>query len=88
MKFGDHIIWNHHEECIQISTNMPNIGSIICEIGLKIEKIEREKKSPWKKQKKWPRANEVFLPFNLPYEKITDVLLFSFSSSAMVVLFH
>ena len=37
LKFGDYI-WNHHEECIQISTNMPSIGSIMCEIGFEIEK--------------------------------------------------
>ena len=38
IQFGDHI-WNHHEECIQTSTNMPSIGSKICEIGFEIEKI-------------------------------------------------
>ena len=32
-KLGDHI-WNHHEECIQISTNMPNINSMDIVIGL------------------------------------------------------
>ena len=42
MKFGDHI-WNHHEEYIQISTNMLSIGSIICELGFKIEKFERKR---------------------------------------------
>ena len=31
LKFGDYI-WNHHYLCIQISTNMPDIGSIVCEI--------------------------------------------------------
>ena len=25
LESGDHI-WNHHEKCIQISTNMPDIG--------------------------------------------------------------
>ena len=30
----DHI-WNHHEKCIQINTNMPGIGSLICEIHIK-----------------------------------------------------
>ena len=25
LEFGDYI-WNHHEKCIQISTNMPDIG--------------------------------------------------------------
>ena len=31
MDFGGDI-WNPHEKCIQISTNMPSIGSGICEI--------------------------------------------------------
>ena len=30
-KIGDYI-WNHHEECIQISTNMPGIGLEMCDI--------------------------------------------------------
>ena len=38
VKFSDHI-WNNHEQCIQMSTNMPSIGSIICQIGFRIEKI-------------------------------------------------
>ena len=36
MEFDVHI-WNHHEKCIQISTKMPSIGSIICEIDVEIE---------------------------------------------------
>ena len=32
-------IWNHHDKCIQISTNMPSIGSLICEIHIKISEI-------------------------------------------------
>ena len=32
LEFGDYIIWNHHEKCIQISTNMPSIGLEICGI--------------------------------------------------------
>ena len=28
LEFHDHI-WNHHEKCIQKSTNMPGIGSLI-----------------------------------------------------------
>ena len=32
LEFHDHI-WNHHEKCIQISTNMPGIGLEICEIS-------------------------------------------------------
>ena len=35
--FHDHI-WNHHEKCIQISTNMPGIGSLIREIDVKTVK--------------------------------------------------
>ena len=36
-------IWNHHEKCIQKSTNMPGIGSIIREIDLEKE-FEKEKR--------------------------------------------
>ena len=32
-------IWNHHEKCILISTNMNVIGSLICEIAVKISEI-------------------------------------------------
>ena len=35
LEFHDHI-WNQHEKCIQISTNMPGIGSLIREIAVKI----------------------------------------------------
>ena len=38
IEFHDHI-WNHHEKCIQISTNMPSIGSVICEIGFEFQEI-------------------------------------------------
>ena len=38
LEFHYHI-WNHHEKCIQISTNMPGIGSLICEIHVKITEI-------------------------------------------------
>ena len=31
MEFGDYI-WNHDEKCIQMSTNMPDIGLDMCEI--------------------------------------------------------
>ena len=42
-KFGDHI-WIHHEEWIQISTNKPSSGSIICETGFeKLRKFEEIK---------------------------------------------
>ena len=32
LEFGDYI-WNDLEKCIQISTNTPSIGLVICEIG-------------------------------------------------------
>ena len=32
LEFGD-FIWNYHEKCIQISSNMPGIGLDICEIS-------------------------------------------------------
>ena len=35
VEFHDHI-WNHHEKYIQISTNMPGIGSLIREIDVEI----------------------------------------------------
>ena len=38
LEFHDHI-WNHHEKCIQKSTNMPGINSLICEIDVKISEI-------------------------------------------------
>ena len=31
LEFGDYI-WNHHEKCIEISTNKPGIGFEICEM--------------------------------------------------------
>ena len=37
LEFHD-LIWNHHEKCIQISTNMPGIGSLIRELDIKISK--------------------------------------------------
>ena len=38
LEFHDYI-WNHHEKCIQKSTNMPGIGSLIREIDVKISEI-------------------------------------------------
>ena len=32
-------IWNHNEKCIQISTNMLGIGSLICEIAVEISEM-------------------------------------------------
>ena len=39
VEFHDHI-WNHNEKCIQISTNMPAIGSLIREIAVTISEIQ------------------------------------------------
>ena len=39
VEFHDHI-WNHHEKCNQKSTNMPGIGSLICEIDENIKTFE------------------------------------------------
>ena len=38
VEFDDHI-WNRHEKCIQISTNMPGICLQICEIDSDISEI-------------------------------------------------
>ena len=38
LKFRDYI-WNHHEKCIQMSTNMPSIGLVIAEICFEIDEI-------------------------------------------------
>ena len=35
LQFHSHI-WNHYEKCIQISPNMPGIGSVIPEIAFEI----------------------------------------------------
>ena len=35
LEFHYHI-WNHHEKCIQTSTNMPGIGLIILEIDVEM----------------------------------------------------
>ena len=35
LEFG-YYIWNPYEKCIQISTNMPGIGSLIREIAVEI----------------------------------------------------
>ena len=43
-KFHDHI-WQHHEICIQQSTNMPVIGSLIREIDTNISEICERKHS-------------------------------------------
>ena len=37
-EFHDHN-WDHHEKCIQLSTNMPSIGSLIREIVVEISEI-------------------------------------------------
>ena len=43
-KFGDDI-QIHHEKCIEISTNMPSIGSEIPEIAFEISEFLRKSKS-------------------------------------------
>ena len=35
------IIWYYHEKCIQISTNMPGIGSANREIAIKFQKRQK-----------------------------------------------
>ena len=35
LEFSDDI-WNQYEKCIQISTNMPGIGSLVREIQVKV----------------------------------------------------
>ena len=44
MECQDHnIIWNHHEKYIEISTNMPVIGSVIREIAVKMSEMSESK---------------------------------------------
>ena len=38
LELHDHI-WNHNEKCIEISTNMPGIGSLIREIDFNISEM-------------------------------------------------
>ena len=38
LEFHNHI-WNRHEKCIEISTNMPGIGSLIREIAVQISEM-------------------------------------------------
>ena len=38
LEFHFHI-WNHHEKCIKISTNMPGISSLISEIAVQISEM-------------------------------------------------
>ena len=40
LDFGDYI-WNHHGKCIQMSTRMPGIGYLICEIDVTFQKFEK-----------------------------------------------
>ena len=42
MEFHDYI-WNHHEKCIQISTNMPGIGLVNREIAVTISEMGESK---------------------------------------------
>ena len=43
MEFGDYVC-NHHEKCIQISTNMPGIG---LEIFVILENFEKQNDFVW-----------------------------------------
>ena len=38
-------IRNHHEKCIQLSTNMPGIGSVIREIDVNISEMFERKQT-------------------------------------------
>ena len=42
VEFHGHI-WNYHEKCIQMSTNMPGIGSGNREIAVKISEMSESK---------------------------------------------
>ena len=42
MEFGDYI-WNPNEKCVQISTNMPGIGSVNREIDDTISEMSESK---------------------------------------------
>ena len=42
VEFHEHI-WNHNEKCIQLSTNMPGIGSLIREIDVDISEMWESK---------------------------------------------
>ena len=44
VEFHDHI-WNYNEKCIQISTNMPGIGLLICEIAVEISEMWESKQT-------------------------------------------
>ena len=44
LEFRDYI-WNHHEKCILMSTNIPSIGSVISQIG---SDFWEKKKTPFK----------------------------------------
>ena len=55
-EFGD-FSWNHHEKCIQISTNMPYIGLAIavCDTGFEFNDF-LEKKPYFAWLHLWPRG--------------------------------
>ena len=44
VEFHDQI-WNHNEKWIQISTNMPGIGSLIREIAVEMSEIWESKRT-------------------------------------------
>ena len=56
LEFGNYI-WNHHEKCIQISTNMPGIHLEMCKIS-RILRIKTILHGWWNL---WPRAKYISL---------------------------
>ena len=61
VEFHDHI-WNHNEKCIQISTNMPGIGSLIREIAVEISEMW-ESKQTFAQKNQAPRSKCYYNPF-------------------------
>ena len=54
LEFLDHI-WNHHDKYIQMSTNMPGIGSLIREIDVKMSKFEKATNAKVLNMNRYPR---------------------------------
>ena len=57
VEFHDHI-WNHNEKCVQISTNMPDISSLIHEIAVEISEMW-ESKHTFAQLNQTPRSNTI-----------------------------
>ena len=55
LEFGNNI-WNHREKCIQISTHMPSIGSIINEKGFDLKKKMKKKTLLFAWESQYPRC--------------------------------